>query len=87
MAEVSEKLTLQALRTARQAAIRLLIHPCQESRVAGVVADGVEEWIHADECHVEAVAVDGVLERLEGMVEFVDAKIIDADLVSGAGVP
>jgi hypothetical protein len=54
-------------------AVRLLMHACQEIGVAGVVADGVEEWVHADECHVEAVAVERVLERVEGMVEFVDA--------------
>jgi hypothetical protein len=50
------------------------------------MADGVEEWVHADECHVEAVAVERVLERVEGMVEFVNAKIINANLESGAGV-
>ena len=68
-----------------QGAVRLLMHACQESGVAGVVADGVEQRVHPDECHVEAVAVERVLERVEGMVEFIDAKIIDADLVSGAG--
>jgi len=62
------------------------MHACQESGVAGVVADGVEEWVHADECHVEAVVVERVLEGVEGMIEFVDAKIIDADLVNDAGV-
>ena len=61
------------------------MHAPQESGVAGVVADGVEQWVHADESHVEAVAVERVLERVERMVEFVDAKIVDADLVSGAG--
>ena len=60
------------------------MNACQESGVTGVVADGVEEWVHADECHGEAVAVERVLERVEGMVEFVNAKIIDADLVSRA---
>lgn len=62
------------------------MHACQESGVAGVVADGIEEWIHADECHVIAAAVKRVLEGAEGMVEVVDAKIIDANVVSGAGV-
>ena len=69
-----------------QGAIRLLMHAFQESGIAGVVADGVEQRVHAEECHGEAVAVERVLERVEGMVEFVDAKIIDADFVSGAGV-
>ena len=63
----------------------LLMHACQESGVAGVLADRVEQWVYADERHVEAVAVERVLERVERMVEFVDAKIVDADLVSGAG--
>lgn len=49
------------------------------------MADGVKERVHANECHVEAVAVDRVLERFEGMVEIIDAKIIYADLISGAG--
>jgi hypothetical protein len=49
------------------------------------LADGVEKWVHAEECHVEAVAVERVLERVEGMVEFVDAKIIGAYFVSGTG--
>lgn len=60
------------------------MHACQERGVPGVVADGVEERVHADQCHVEAAAVQRVLKRVEGMVQFVDAKIIDADLVRGA---
>src|ERR1700722_20447002 len=67
-----------------QGAARLLMHACKESGVAGVVADGVEEWVHADERHIETVTVERVLERVEGMIEFVDAKIIDADLVGRA---
>jgi hypothetical protein len=59
-------------------AVRLLMNACQESGVAGIVADGVEKWVRADKCHVDAVAVERVLKRLEGMVEFVDAKIVDA---------
>ena len=57
----------------------------QENGVAGIVADGVKERVHADEGHVEAVSVDRVLEGVESMVEVVDAKIIDADLVRDAG--
>ena len=64
---------------------RLLMDEGQERGVAGVLAHGVEERINADECHAETVAVDRVLERVESMVEFIDAKIIDADLVSRAG--
>ena len=62
------------------------MHAFQESGVAGVVADGVEERVYADECHVQSVVVERVLEGIEGMVEVVDSKIIDADLVRGAGV-
>lgn len=68
------------------AAIRLSMHACQESGIAGVLADGVEEWVHADECHVEAMTVESVLERVKGMIEIVGSKIIDADLISGARV-
>ena len=67
-----------------QGAVRLLMHPCQERGVAGVVADRIEQWIHADKCHVEAVAVERALKRFERMVEIANSKIIDADLVSRA---
>jgi hypothetical protein len=66
--------------------VRLLMHAFQESGVAGIVADGVEERIHADECHAEAVVVDRVLERFEGMVKIMNAKIVDPELVTRAGV-
>ena len=69
-----------------QVAVLLLMHAYQESGVAGIVTDGVEEWVYADECHVEAVVVERVLEGVKGMIEVVDAKIIDANFVSGAGV-
>jgi hypothetical protein len=69
-----------------QGVVRLLMHALEESGVTGVAADGVEEWVHADESHVEAVVIERMLEGVEGVLEFVDAKIIDADLVSDAGV-
>jgi hypothetical protein len=62
------------------------MHTCQEIGVARVIADGVEERVHPDECHVEAVPVERLLEGVEGMVELVDAKIIGANLVSSAGM-
>ncbi len=62
-----------------------MVHACQESGVAGILANRVEYRVHADECHAEAVAVDRVLERIEGMVEIIDAKIINADLIIDAG--
>ena len=68
-----------------QGVVRLLMDACQQSGVTGVVADGIEKGVHTDECHGEAVAVERVLEGVEGMVEFIDAKIIYADLVSDAG--
>ena len=61
------------------------MNTCQESGEATVVTDGIEERVHPDECHGEAMAVERVLDGVEGMIEVVDAKIIDADLVSGAG--
>ena len=67
-------------------AVRLLMNASQECGVAGIIADRVEKRIHANERHIEAVAVHRVLKRFEGMVEFVHAKIIDADLESGARV-
>ena len=64
----------------------LLVNAFQERGVAGVVADGVEKRIHTDRCHIEAMALDRVLKRFKGMVEFVHSKIIDAYFVSCAGV-
>ena len=45
-----------------QGEIRLLVHAPQKSSVAGVVPDGIEQRVHADESHVEAVPVERVLE-------------------------
>ena len=64
----------------------LLMHAFQESGLAGVVADGVKERVHADECHAEAVVADGLLERFEGMVEIMNTKIANPDLVNRAGM-
>jgi hypothetical protein len=41
-----------------QGAVRLLVHTPEKRGIAGVVANGVEKWVHTDECHVEAVAVE-----------------------------
>ncbi len=45
-----------------QGGVRLLVHARQESGVAGVVADGIEQRVHADESHRNAVLVERVLE-------------------------
>jgi hypothetical protein len=45
------------------------MHPFQECGIARVMADGVEERVHADERHVEAVAVERLIEGIEGTVE------------------
>src|SRR6185437_12916190 len=66
--------------------LTLLVHAGEQSGVARVVPDGIEQWVHADQCHVEAAFVDCALERFEGMVEITNTKIINADLVRRAGI-
>jgi hypothetical protein len=61
-----------------------LVDATEESDVARVMADRVENGVNTHECHVEAVPVECVVEGVECVVEFVDAKIVRADLVSRA---
>jgi hypothetical protein len=62
----------------------LLVHTVQESGVAGILAYRIKERVYANQRHIQTVVIESALERVEGIVEIVDAKIIDADLICGA---
>ena len=72
--------------SAFQSEVGLLMHAREQSGVAGILADGVQEWIHSDESHREAVVIERALERGEGVVELLEAKIVNANLVIVAGL-
>src|ERR1700761_4069816 len=63
----------------------LLVDASEEGSVARVLADRVKKRVHAHESHVEAVLVKRMVEGVECVVEFVDPKIVNTDLVSSAG--
>ena len=63
----------------------LLVDTGEEGGVAGIVANRVEERVNTNKSHVEAMLVECSVEGIECVGEFADAKIVDADLVRGAG--
>ena len=62
-----------------------MVDASEEGSVARVLADRVKKRVHAHESHVEAVLVKRMVEGVECVVEFVDPKIVNTDLVSSAG--
>lgn len=65
---------------------RLRVKAGEESGVAWVAADRVEDRVHAEKRHGVAVLVERAVEGDKGLVETVGAEVVQGKLILSAGL-